>query len=80
MKEAVKARNVCLEVWRVQVSDELRNEINPLLTSAPFSVWVNSLGKKYDGSWKQNSDSVLGCFLSAFLFQVHFIIKSSFFS
>lgn len=41
------------------MSDELRNEINPLLTSALFSVRVNSLGKKYDGSWKQNSDSVL---------------------
>jgi len=28
------------------VSDGLRNEINPSLTSASFSVRVNSLGKK----------------------------------
>ena len=43
-KQAV--RKAHWKVWRGQVSDGLRNEINPSLTSAPFSVWINSLGKR----------------------------------
>lgn len=79
MKEAVKARKVRLEVGRVQVSDGLRNEINPSLTSAPFSVGVNSLGKKCMMAHGSQTETVSSWLFSVFLLQVHFIIKSSFF-
>lgn len=42
MKKAVKARKVHLELGRVQVSDGLKNAINPSLTSISFSARVKS--------------------------------------
>lgn len=75
--ESVKARKVHLEVWRVQVSDGLRNKINTSPSSAPFSVRKSfSRKKSYDGSWKQNSDNVL-LFVFYLSFSFRFILLSN---
>lgn len=66
-----KVRKVHLEVCRVQVSKGLRNEINPSLTTAPFSVRIHFLGKSCDGSWEQSSNSIL-----LFIFYLSFSSKS----
>ena len=78
MKEAVKARKVHSEVWRVQMSDGLKNEINYSLTGL-LSLSRSILLEKVMIAHDSKTVIVSSCFFFVFLLQVYFIVKCNFF-
>ena len=79
MKEAVKARKVHSEVWRVQMSDGLKNEINYSLIGF-LSLSRSILLEKVMIGHGSKKVIVSSCFFFAFLLQVYSIVKCNFFS